>query len=193
MPVTPALLRLNGRWASAGDAFFTDPELAPFREWAQRSGPTTLSRYLVTHPGALLVEPARNSLYLLSPPGIPRLGGFPGLPYYESPTHSAVVPPLLGATLHPWGGWALGLLLASSLAGVAILRSRRAQLFVFAFLLVLVLPQLVLIWWWGGLDLGRHAAPVGVEIRLAGWALLALDMDSLIDRIRRRRAVAAKD
>lgn len=180
MPVSPALLRLAGAWATAeGSAFYTDPELVSFRGWVAKAGRRTLLLYLATHPGASFAEPVAEGYRMLSPPDPPELGGAPGLSYYR-PIDFATPMPLLSAATYPWSTPLLWLM-----AGVAFLAAlasavrygARAAWWVPLCLVGTSFPYLALVWWSGSLEVGRLGLMPAVQLRLGVWILFVFATD----------------
>jgi hypothetical protein len=49
MPVNEALLKQKNKWG--GEGWYDNPDLQSFRDWVVKSGKSTYSKFLITHPG----------------------------------------------------------------------------------------------------------------------------------------------
>jgi hypothetical protein len=57
MPVSPALIQLQGKFSNAEDrAIYKNPELAPFRSWLEEDGKSCYMRWLISDPIYRIVE-----------------------------------------------------------------------------------------------------------------------------------------
>jgi hypothetical protein len=46
----------------------------------------------------------------------------------------------------------------------------------------MVVPHALAVWWGDGIELDRHAAAIGPQLRLGLWLLVALSLDHLVAR-----------
>ena len=174
MPVSPALLRLSGRWPRDEDrALYRDPGLEDFRRWWLARGRLVYAGLLLTHPAYLVGGPAADLATLVSPrvaryaPAgfTPVLGAWPDGLMVSGST------PVLVAL----GAAALG-------SAVALWRRRRwAAPWLVPLALVASAAMLAAVTWHGdAMEVGRHALPVAVHLRLGVLLALALAADEWI-------------
>jgi hypothetical protein len=174
MPVTPALLRFSGQYASSENwGLYLDPELEPFRGWIRLRGKRTYMRYLLSRPMSTAGALTPHLSTLTSP----------RIPYLAPPR---VVPSGLA---FPWGSgaalatWSIVVVLAAAvLAG----RSRSRDAWTVPAIGLLLMPlYAALIWHGDAMEVHRHSVPVGVLLRLNLVLLSALVADALAEWRRR--------
>jgi hypothetical protein len=178
LPVTPDLLKIQTmRGAVYQNYLFTDPEMEPVRQWVDQHGKAAFLGYLLTHPAVSLLEPLEQAGRLLD-------GSV--LSYRNPVAPDSVVPELVLALTRKTYPHEAPLLL--TLVGFVLLafvlawrRSRQMPPAAWLILLLLVsLPTLMLIVWNGNpMEIERHAAQLGIQLRLAGWMGAVLAVDSL--------------
>ena len=182
LPVTPQLLDLKdmGVFEYQSRLMFSDvPAYKAVREWVDQSGQPTYIRYLLDHPEKSLVEPLRNYQNLINGSNIEyRFPIFPNQP---------VPDPILAsdrrfylrssATL---SGMALLLLVGIALYWTGRGRRHPAWLVLTA-LVASIFPLSFIIWNGNPLEIERHTAQIGIQLRLAGWVGLMLVLDWLAE------------
>lgn len=169
MPVSDALMRMRGKWASSdGYAFDRAPELAAFRAWSLRYGKGAYMRWLLSHPGYLVGAPAPYLRLALSASVITRA---PILYHHlQSPFY-------LGAMTYVVWGFVAGLLLSANLLRGSA-RTRRLMLLPLL-LLALGYPHFLVAWHGDAMDIERHCAQVAMQVQLAVVLIAALAFDTL--------------
>ena len=178
MPVTPALLRLSGQYSWGQDhAFYVDPELQEFREWAYDHGKSTQVRFLLAHPAKTIGEPFQNFDALFAP----KLSSKKS--YYWSRWFSPTLTGTLAEVIYfeksaLFWAWGAGLILA--LAFVAARQKDKRMSLVPLVLIFLAYPHAAIAWHGDANDVGRHALLAGVHLRLGLWLLLIFLLDMLI-------------
>jgi hypothetical protein len=159
MPVTPALMSMSGKWASDDDgAFYRDPRLQSFRDWAASRGRPTYMSYLAGHPVQALAEPLADAPFILtfSPPDRP-----------------------LALLL---------LVAAPCCLLFAALRRRGNQLrlpfqrawLVPAVLLLLAYPHAAVIWHGDSMDVDRHLLPASIQLRVGLCLAIIFAVDAML-------------
>ena len=154
-----------------------DPKMAPVRAWIAAHGRTTFLKYLISHPDRTFVEPLRRVDSLINGSNLE----------YRYPNHPKEPIPAAIANIsgrfYPHRAallWWLGLIFAISL----VAEWRQPGLhggiwWVWAALAVSIYPLMVVIWNGNPLEIERHAAQIGIQLRLAGLVSVVLLLDRL--------------
>ena len=155
----------------------TDPEMAAVREWISQSGMSTYIGYLLSHPIDSLIEPFRQ---------LPSIFGGDNLEYHQ-PRYAVPTIPLWLITLTN-RIYIRNLWVICILVGVAILgllryffdeNHQQSSWLVVAVLLISLYPMMFIVWHGNPIEIERHAAPVGIQLRLMAWMTVALLLDQL--------------
>jgi len=178
MPVTPALTRRSGQWASSENwAFYRDPALEKFRVWLHNNGKSCYIRWLLSRPYQTLKEPISNRQRLLT---------FEGRNYFF-PGFSPVLPTILDSVIYPNDHLSFVILILLSVNVIAIGLTIVARAYrynpVWVVLLsmsLLVYPHAFLVWHGDAMEIGRHSLQVGVQLYLCMWILILLTMDHIL-------------
>lgn len=159
MPVTPALLRLSGQWASTQDgAFFRDPGLATFRSWSLQHGRSTYAGMLASRPLATLRGPWKDRAAILTPD----VSAYGTLPAASS------VQALTDVLAAPWVALLAGV---AGLAGLLLRRPSRVSA-VLACFAGAALAGLLIVWHADAMEVPRHELATAIQLRLCSWILL---------------------
>ena len=195
MPVSPALLRMEGKWASGEDwAFYRSPELEEFRGWTRAHAKRVYFQFLLSRPCWTLTAPLETNLdYLVSA----------DLYDYRPAWFKAPLPEKLENILYPQifhqtakledasakDLWKLLLwLMLVVISSVAALRAKRAEALVSLAMIALVYPTSLLIWHGDAMEILRHALKIGIGLRLATWLLIFIALDAYLKLREDRRA-----
>ena len=156
-------------------------ELKPVKDWVACCSKAAYIKYLLSDPLKTLAEPLRNWQPLVN-------GSLRG---YRNPKN--YVTPMPGRL--KWfsdfyfarKSWLLAGLTVLSLCGLGLfLWKRENPLWVVIAALVLpVIPMMYFIWFAEPMEIDRHAAQIGLQLRLAGWLSVPLLLDWLSQRIAR--------
>jgi hypothetical protein len=181
LPVSKQLLKIpEMRGAVYQDLMLHSPEMAAVRQWTDAHGKATYFGYLMSQPVETLMLPLRNAKELLDGTGMDyRVPGYTG----------AVVPrPLRGLArlmffhLPIWAYVVAWLGLLTACVWGFIIDQQRTSWLVAAVLLVSMYPLMFLVWHGNPMEIPRHADQIAVQFRLAGWMVLAFDLDWIIYR-----------
>ena len=197
MPVTPALMRLSGKSAGAQDkAFYKDPALQAFREWAYDRGKSSYMRFLLAHPVMTIREPLKDIETFIAPELTAKTS------YYSYSSFSPILTGTLAGVIYfqkfalflLWV-WACGPMFVFGFL-IAVQRGELRWL-VPLVLIILAYPHVVLVWHGDVDDFGRHALQAAVHLRLGMWMLFFFVADTILvhttnGRIRRLIAGTAK-
>ncbi len=154
-----------------------DPEMAAVMEWINQYGVSTYAKFLLFHPIDSMLAPLHQLGSILSGDNLeyhlPRFG-VPTIPLWLQTLTARFYPRI------PWMMWGfLGLMSVGSAAYFfGKLNLSPAWLVVAVFLLSLY-PLMFIVWHGNPIEIERHAAPVGIQFRLAGWMSIALLIDHL--------------
>ncbi len=179
LPVTPELMAITGMIGYEYHEYLdNDPNMAPVRAWIAAKGPATLIRYLITHPARTFFDPLWQAGPLLDGSNLE----------YRYPNHPKEPVPaaIAGWTDRFYPHGPLNLVLLGTLVAACLVLEWRdpayhaGTLWIWAAIAVSLYPLMVLIWNGNPLEIERHAAQLGVQLRLAGLAAGAL----LLDRLR---------
>jgi hypothetical protein len=178
LPISGDLMRVTGMLGyEYHDYFDFAPQMEPVRVWIAAHGRTTILRYLLTHPGLAFVEPLRQFNGLVNGSNLE----------YRYPNHPKEPVPVVIEQLtgrfyphDPAALWIFGILIVLCL----VLEWRdpafhSGLLWVWAALALSVYPLMVVIWNGNPLEIERHAAQLGIQVRLAGLVAGVLILDRL--------------
>jgi hypothetical protein len=182
MPVSPALLKMAGKWASSDEfAFYRDPALEEFRQWASAKGNATYMRFLLSRPATTIQAPFRSAEWLFSP-------------VLVSYAPSGFRPVLSGiwAEILYFRNWTLFWLWAAgpivAVAACLALRHRLCSWAVPISLVLLAYPHAVLVWNGDPMESGRHSIQACIQMRLGLWILILFGIDFLLTELAQRKS-----
>ncbi len=188
MPVTPALMRLQGEFANGQDrAFYEDPALAGFRAWLREQGKSCYMRWLVTHP-------VNSGGEALSEFGA--LIAFPEVDNYFSHQYIPALPKPVERVLYPdrFILWIWGLVSLAALIAIFLRAWRINPLWgAFILLVVPIFPHLLITWHGDAMAPARHALSVGLELYLSAWLLFLLLADQILSRVEKTQTINLRD
>lgn len=178
MPVTPALMSLEGEFANGQDrAFYNDPDLADFRSWAYQQGKTCYMLWLALNPTA-----GGGEAFAQFGP----LVAFPDVDNYFTRSYKPSLPVGVERILYP-DRFILWIWVSVTLAAlVAILARawRRNSLWAALILLVVpIFPHLFISWHGDAMAPARHTLSVGLELYLSAWLFVLLLADQIALRV----------
>ena len=172
MPVSPALIQLQGKFSNADDrAMYENPELAPFRSWLEEDGKPCYMHWLISDPIYHIVETFQEFDGLIA---------FSDVDKYFSRLYDPLMPVAVGRFFYPEGFslWIWGLTTLVALSAIWQQRWRDNPLWAaFVILVLLVLPHIFLTWHGDAMAPERHALSVGVQLYLSFWILILLLVD----------------
>ena len=183
MPANQVVPRLVNKWG--GDFTGAGKEIEQFFLWVNSVGKATYIEYLITHPFEVSSEPLENWSILLSPSSY--------IYHYGDPEKKGQLFPIwfLGLTEivfpHPLSVvvFAIGTIVLVATI-LAVLRRAQIEWLVPVMLLLLVYPMMFVVWHGDAMEVERHAFPVYLQLRLAGWMLLIFVLDQLFDKNKSR-------
>jgi len=159
------------------DYLLNDPEMATVREWISTDGMSTYMMYLLSHPIESIIEPFRH---------LPSIFGGDNLEYHQPLYAVPTIPPWLITLTNRI--YIRNLLVIFILFGFAVLgviryffdknRGQTPWLVVAVFLISLY-PMMFIVWHGNPIEIERHAAPIGIQLRLMVWMTVALLLDQL--------------
>jgi len=195
MPVTPALMRMSGKWASRENwAYYRDPALKDFRMWLHNNGKSTYIHWLLSRPYQTLKEPISNRQRLLSSRE----------QNYFSPGFSPVLPVLLNKIVYPTDHLLLVILMLIFIIfeAIGLIISQRVYWYnpawiVLLFMILLIYSHAFLVWHGDAMEIGRHSLQVSVQFYLSLWTAMLLTIDCVYlvkskDKATRKRDVFIK-
>ena len=178
LPLSEGLLGISDMPGHAfHDYLLNDPEMAAVRDWINADGVTTYIRYLLSRPIESLVEPFRHLPTILSGNNIE----------YHQPRYAVPTVPLaltqLTQRIYPRDLFLVFIFVAMALLGVIQYVLDKGSLqpgwIVVAGLLVSLYPMMFIIWHGNPIEVERHAASIGIQLRLMGWMMVVLFLDRL--------------
>jgi len=178
MPVTPALMRLSGKSAGALDrAFYRDPTLQEFRNWAYSRGKSTYTRFLLTRPVSTLQEPLKDIETFIAPNLTAKSS------YYWYSSFSPILTGTLAEVIYFKKFALLWALACGPMFAFAFLFAvQRGELrwLITLILIILAYPHVVLVWHGDPDDFDRHSLQAAVHLRLGFWMLLLFALDTIL-------------
>ncbi|MCX8024097.1 MAG: hypothetical protein N3A60_02715 [Thermanaerothrix sp.] len=178
LPLTPRFLEIQALSQRQYQvAMFTEPALQPVREWIEEKGRATYLVYLLSRPLPTLLEPLRHAYQLFN-------GNNTEYRRPIGPLSRRLE--LVDALMYPrWMG-ILGAFLLLGLGGA--IGYWRGQDINPIWVLILILmaslyPLMLLVWHGNPLEIERHAAQIGIQVRLMGWLALVAGGDGWLARI----------
>ncbi len=179
MPITPALVRMSGKWASSENrAFFKDSALENFRKWLYSNGKSTYIHWLLSRPYKSLKEPVANIKGLLS---------FKGKVYYTS-GFSPVLPAVVESIIYPNDHLTFVVLLLCfvsiivfSLTIVAKAYRYNSVWIVLLSMILLIYPHAFLVWHGDAMEIGRHSLQLGIQFFLCTWMVILFTGDYILN------------
>ncbi len=172
MPISPALIQLQGKFSNAEDrAMYENPELAPFRSWLEHDGKSCYMRWLISDPIYRTVETFREFDGLIA---------FSDVAKYFSRLYDPLMPVAIGRFFYPdrFSLWIWGLTTLVALGAIWQKCWRDNPLWaVFVILVLFVPPHIFLTWHGDAMAPERHALSVGVQLYLSFWILILLLVD----------------
>ncbi len=178
MPVTPALMRRTGKWASSDLwSFYYKPALESFRLWLFRDGKKAYIGFLVSHPIMTLCETIANLHLLLEADNTDdRHGGFASAAwkcingfFYVNDLRIVVI-------------WLFGLIVFA----VMIRRLLDFSMTIPIILIAITLPHAYVVWHGDAMHVQRHALQVGIHFRLGLWTISLSLLDKLVSNVSNR-------
>ena len=159
------------------DLLANAPELKSVNTWINQESKTAYLKYLISNPANSMFEPISNAQVLISPKTIGYLyPRFPDLPYPRRVT-------LFSAVFYPNSlPIAIALLALAGTGSIVFWIRGNPQQPAWLFVSILVFslyPLMFLIWHGEPMEVGRHAAQIGAQLRLAGWICVALLIDGV--------------
>ena len=175
MPVNPELMALSGRNAISDNfAVVNNVKLKKFTRWLFNDAQNVYVKFLLSHPGYTLWSPLADIKALL---------GYDYLDGFQIPDYAPTLPAQFIEVFYPMGWfWPyLGLsLLAFGYIFVVNLRSQKRIYWIILAFLLLVIPQLYLIWHGDALDVERHAVVMNIQFHLGFLWSIIIHIDTVI-------------
>lgn len=178
LPLTPRFLEIQTfSQRQYQVAMVTEPTLQPVREWIEKKGRATYLAYLLSRPLPTLFEPLHHALHLLNGNNME----------YRHP-----LGPLsrrlerIDAIMYPRGVVVLGAFLWLGLIGAIVYwrgQDTHSVWVLVSIFLVSLYPLMFLVWHGNPLEIERHAAQIGVQVRLLGWLALVAVGDGWLMRV----------
>ncbi|HSB65502.1 MAG TPA: hypothetical protein VLD65_02935, partial [Anaerolineales bacterium] len=161
-----------------------DPRFASFRQWMSEHGKATYYGYLLAYPKMTFSQPLIYATQMLNGTSDVVLFSEP-TDMYRNPTHKQQFIPrwirALSKLVFPvMPRWAYGLIyiVMICLAALALLRKwSLVPWLVIGIILLTIYPLMVIVWHGDPLEMGRHALPIAINFRLAGWLALGFLVD----------------
>lgn len=176
MPVSPALLQLTGEFANGVDrAFYEDPALAEYRQWAYGSGKSCYMKWLLSSPLESIRAPLREFDTLISLENIQ--------PFLFSKSFSPILPSRLEALLYPRQGLLILFAVTWGIILVGIWRRvwvHRSAWWVAIGMSILVFPHYFITWHGDIMGIYRHVVGVSIQFYLAFWLLAMFSLDTVL-------------
>ncbi len=153
----------------------TDPEMQPVRDWIETRGMQTYLGYLAARPWKTLWTPVEQARNLLNGSNLE----------YRAP-HASVMPvsslvARITALYYPHAPWVLWAGAFICLAGFILFGVRSSppqrEWWILFSLILSLYPLMLLVWHVNPLEVERHAANLGIQLRLAGGAAALLLLD----------------
>jgi hypothetical protein len=153
------------------------PEYKTVNTWVNQNSKTAYLKYLAYNPVNSLLEPISNANKMINPNTIGYL--YPRFPLLPYPIRIRI----FSQVFYPNSLFiAIVLLLLTGICSIVfwIRGNSKQPAWLFVSILVFsIYPLMFLIWHGEPMEVERHAAQLGVQLRLAGWVSLALLIDSI--------------
>jgi hypothetical protein len=179
---------LPQQYLSRYDEVTTGASFAAFREWVRHDGRRVYTRYLATHPGWAARKPFDDRDLFFDVGGVEAYGrGFHNRPGGVFTAIGTVAAPRSPALSELWAA-------ASAVALVLLVLRRRvrpALAGVVGLVGALAVVGYYAAWHGDALELVRHSLSAAVQLRIAGWIVVALVIDAIA--LRRRSEVPVAD
>ncbi|MBT3392122.1 MAG: hypothetical protein HN413_17120 [Chloroflexi bacterium] len=178
LPMSENLLKMSAMPGHEYQPYLlNDPQMAAAMNWINQYGVATYAKFLITHPLDSMIAPLQQLPSILSGDNLeyhlPRFG-VPTIPLWLQ---------TLTARFYPRDAWVMwGFFFLMSVGAGAYFFSKRnlsPAWLVVAVFLVSLYPLMFIVWHGNPIEIERHAAPVGIQFRLAGWMAVALLLDQL--------------
>ncbi len=177
LPLTPRFLEIQALSQRQYQvAMFTDPALQPVREWIEEKGRATYLAYLLSRPFLTLFEPLQQGFHLLNGNNAEYRRPVGPLSRWLELVDTIMYPRWMGV----WGAFLL-LGLIGAIAYWCGQDTNPIWLLVSIFIISLY-PMMFLVWHGNPLEIERHAAQIGVQVRLMGWLALVAAADGWLMR-----------
>ena len=161
---------------------------SPFRDlyvWIHHSSKITYARFFLEHPNLAVEDAWFYKKYILSP----------DLHAYLSFNRDLESKSLFTKILFPesmsWlGNWLIFVLLCAAYAMTN--RDVRSALIIALGNILFAVPLAILIWNADAMEIARHSLQVGVMVRLGGWLVILITVDSIAKQMHLQKPLAAK-
>ncbi len=155
----------------------SDNDMVAVRDWIGSDGVSTYIRYLLSRPIESIIEPFHHLPTILSGNNIE----------YHQPRYAVPTIPLelteLTQRFYPRVLILVFIFVAIALLGVIQYILDKGSLqpgwMVVAVLLISLYPMMFIVWHGNPIEIERHAASIGVQLRLMGWMTVVLFVDRL--------------
>ncbi len=178
MPVTPALVSLEGEFANGQDrAFYNDPDLAGFRSWTYQQGKTCYMLWLALNP----TDGGGEAFVQFGP-----LIAFPDVDNYFTRSYKPSLLVSVERILYPdrFILWIWAAVTLAALTAILTRAWRKNSLWAAFILLVIpIFPHLFISWHGDAMAPARHTLSVGLELYLSAWLLFLLLADQILLRV----------
>lgn len=186
LPVSDELMKITTMVGyEYHDLLINSPDFGVVRTWVNQSSKQAYIAYLLSDPLGTLWAPIAMSNKLVNGSN----------QEYLYPKYLAIPLPermlILTQIFYPHEVWALLLLGGLALLGSAFYwfgkHAAPQSWLVISILLISVYPLMFLVWHGEPMEIERHAAQIGLQVRLAGWMGLLLGLDWLASQEKLRR------
>jgi hypothetical protein len=175
MPITPALIRMSGLWASSDNwAFYRDPALEDFRKWLYKNGESTYIKWLLSRPYETIKEPVVNIKQLLS---------FKGKDYFTY-GFSPVLPVFVDSIIYPNDHLNFVVLYLCFIIFIVIYMIFVKKVYIsdpiwilLLSIILMIYPHAFLIWHGDAMEIGRHSLQLGIQFFLCAWIVILFTGD----------------
>lgn len=170
-----------------------DPRFAPLRQWMSEHGKATYYGYLLAYPEMTFSQPLIYATQLLNGTSDTVLFTEP-TDMYRGPVHKNQFIPRwirgLSKLVYPiMPQWTYGLVYLGMICLAALALLRKWSLvpwIIISTILVTIYPLMVIVWHGDPLEMGRHALPIAINFRLAGWLAIAFLVDQSITKFKKK-------
>ncbi len=178
LPVSESLLGISEMPGHEFHEYISsDPEMAAVRDWIDSEGVSTYIRYLLSRPVESIFDPFHHLPTILSGNNIE----------YHQPRYAVPTIPLelteLSQRFYPRDLFLVFIFVAISLLGVIQYILDKGSLqpgwIMVAVLLISLYPMMFIVWHGNPIEVERHAASIGIQLRLMGWMTVVLFLDRM--------------